>query len=440
MNALATPVSLAWRLARHERRDTALPTMLSITAFAVTTAAILVTLGGVGAFESRAVHSSAAGHLGQVYLVLAYTAAVLLVVPILTLGSVAVRLTVSRRDARLATLRLVGATNGQVTVMTLAEQAVQAAVGAVAGAALYGVLLVPLSSLSFQGRHLSVAELWVGPLELLLVMLGVIVLAVLAGVSGLARVVVGPLGVVARTTPARLSIVRVLVAAAVVAVWVLGFTALGEQGMGVALGFLALVVLMVNVVGPFLVMVAGHIVAWFARTPATLLAARRIVDDPKATWRSVSALALGILVAALSSVGPMIASGDASEAEIRVLGEDIGTGSLVALTILTVVAATSTGVVHAARVYDQRPQYRALAYAGAPLPLLHRARLREVTIPVLVTVALGATFPLLILLPLTALIGIGLVVRTVVAVAVACALLVAAVLASRTLVDAAARL
>jgi len=445
MSALTAPVALTWRLARHERADSALPTLLAVTAFGVATTAVLVTLGGVGAFAARAEAAAAAGAAGandmaSLYVVLAAVAATLLVVPILTLGSVAARLTVSRRDARLATLRLVGATGGQVTVMTLLEQAVQAALGALFGVGLYGALLLPLSLLEFQGRRLSVAELWVGMGRLGLVVAGVVALAVLSGVVGLAKVVVGPLGVVARTTPGRISALRLLVAAVVVGGWILGFQDLGRLGMGVVLVFLALLVLMVDLVGPFFVMIAGRVVASLARTPATLLAARRIIDDPRATWRSVSALGLGILVAALSSVGPMLTPPGDVDAQTRLLGQDIGTGSFVALTILTVVAATSTGVVHAARLYDQRPQYRALAYAGTPTALLHRARLREVTIPLGVTVVLGSAFPALVLLPMTSLLGVGLVIRTLVAIAASCALLITAVQLSRPLVDAAARL
>lgn len=429
---------LSWRLRRAERGEAALPGLLAVAGFAVTSAAVLVVLGGLGAFIGRG-EAGIGGEYAPLYVGLAQAAAVLLVVPILTLGGVAARLVVARRDARLASLRLAGATSGQVTVVALAEQALQAAVGAVLGSVAYAILLLPLSLLEFQGRRLGLGELWVGPLTLVGVVTGVVVLASVSGVLGLARVLVTPLGVAARTTPARLSLVRVGLVALVVVVWIVGFQAVAQLGVGMMLGFVALIVVGVNVVGPYLVMLAGWIVARLARTPATLLAARRIVDDPNATWRSVSALALGILVAALSSVGGALSAGPQMTPADRTLGIDIGTGALVALAILMVVAATSTGVVQAARVYDQRPQYRALALSGAPTGLLHRARLREVTIPLGVTVALGAAFPVLILLPLSSYIGVGLIVRTVVAIAVACGLLIAAVVASAPLVRTAAR-
>lgn len=435
---MSPALRLAWRLRRLERAESALPGALAVAAFAVTTAAVLVTLGGLFTFTARG-EAGVGGEYAPLYVGLAYVAVALLIVPILTLGGVAARLTVTRRDARLSALRLAGATSGQVTVMTLAEQAMQAAVGAVLGTLAYGLLLLPLSLIGFQGRPLRPAEMWVGPGVLALVLGGVVILAIASGVAGLGRVVVSPLGVAARTTPARLSVLRVGFALALLVVWILGFQLLGNLGMGAMLAVLAAVVLAVDVVGPYLVMLAGHVVARAARTPATLLAARRIIDDPKATWRSVGALGLGILVAALSSVGGIMAASAEAGTEDRMLGADIATGSLIALTILMVVSATSTGVVQAARVYDQRPAYRALALAGAPLHILHRARMREVTFPLAVTVVLGATFPVLILLPFSGAIGIGLLLRTVAAIAMACALLVAAVLASRPLVERAAR-
>ena len=62
------------------------------------------------------------------------------------------------------------------------------------------------------------------------------------------------------------------------------------------------------------------------------------------------------------------------------------------------------------------------------------------TIPLGVTVVLGSAFPALVLLPMTSLLGVGLVIRTLVAIAASCALLITAVQLSRPLVDAAARL
>ena len=148
------------------------------------------------------------------------------------------------------------------------------------------------------------------------------------------------------------------------------------------------VVATVNLIGPYLVMLLGFVVASASRRFPTLLAARRLIDDPRSTWRAVSAVGLGVIVAGLSTM--VAGSGDAGGPEgYEYLGADMATGAYLTLAIIAVVSATSTGVVQAARVLDQREQYRALALAGAGEPALHAARTREVALPLAVTVAVA---------------------------------------------------
>ncbi|MCB1300057.1 MAG: hypothetical protein KDB28_01975, partial [Tetrasphaera sp.] len=118
------------------------------------------------------------------------------------------------------------------------------------------------------------------------------------------------------------------------------------------------------------------------------------VDDPRSAWRTTSTMALGILLATLATVTDGIETepGD----KLPYLAEDMGTGALVTLGIVSVIAATSAGVVQAARVLDQAPQYRALAYAGTDLATLHRARTLEVGLPLLITMGLTLGFSLLL--------------------------------------------
>jgi len=61
-------------------------------AFAFATGALLTVLGGLSAFAHRP------GPDSEVYLIFAQTATVLLVVPVITLGGAAARLSVSRRN------------------------------------------------------------------------------------------------------------------------------------------------------------------------------------------------------------------------------------------------------------------------------------------------------------------------------------------------------
>jgi hypothetical protein len=402
-----------------------------LVAFAVTTAALLVCAGGLLAFQMRADTTDAKG--ADYYVMLATIACAVMVVPVLTLGGVAARLAASRRDQRLATLRLSGATSAQVVVLTLAETAVQALIGGLLGVVLYAAVLPALARLDFQGRPFTAAELWVGPPVAVLVIGGVALLAVLSGLVGLTRVVIGPLGVTERVSPPRLRRWRAALVGLAVVEWLVVAGLRHDLAVGVVLTVLVGVVATVNVVGPYLVMLLGFLVARASRRFSTLLAARRLVDDPRSTWRAVSAIGLGILVAGLST---MVAStGDAGGPDgYEHLGQDLVTGASLTLIIIAVVSATSTGVVQAARVLDQRSQYRALTLAGAEERVLHGARTREVALPLLVTVALAGGMTLALLAPFSAVIGPELLAWFAGGVAVAVALMIASVVVSRPLV------
>ena len=234
------------------------------------------------------------------YRILTGLATVLLGVPLLVFGGAAARLTVARRDQRLAALRLVGATPGQVVAMTVAESMVTALAGALAGALLYVAMIPGLTRISISGGTWAAGDLWVGVPAILAVVAAVVVLVGVSAVAGLRRVVVSPLGVARRQTPPALRAVRVL--AFVVAVVGFLFASKLTQG-SVATVFTVIVVMLaigfwtLNLVGPWVVGLVGRIAAAGARRPARLLAGRRLMDDPRSAWRTVNGIALTGFVA-----------------------------------------------------------------------------------------------------------------------------------------------
>lgn len=434
-------LSLWWRLRSLDARHDRVPGLLSVLAFAVATGALLVSLGGLHAFETRNagdVSSAGAGMptVGETYVTLAWIAVTCLVIPILTLGGVAARLAIARRDQRFAALRLAGATSRQVTVMTLSEAATQALVGALAGVLIHAAALPVVAQLSFQGRSLEVSELILPLPQIAGVVAAVVLVAIASGVSSLAKVVVTPLGVASRSTPRRLSAVRLVLAIAVGLGWFVVIDGMQEPGRVLSVVMLSAVILAMNLVGPFLVMVSGRLAARFAPTSATLLAARRIADDPRSTWRAVGALGLGIVVAGFTT----LATSDATQqrAADATMARDMSTGAMVTLAIITIIAATSTGVVQAARVLDQRAQYRALSLAGTPLTTLHRARSHEIGLPLAVTVVAAAGFVLMLMLPFLPYLDATLILRFLGATTAAGLTMMLSVAASRSLVRRAA--
>ncbi|MEU0481394.1 ABC transporter permease [Streptosporangium sp. NPDC006013] len=236
--------------------------------------------------------SDFAGRAGDetvVYQIMALIASVLMVVPLLVFGGAAARLTVARRDQRLAALRLVGATPWQVVMMTVAEAVITAFGGAVLGLVLYGAAIPLLSRIEMAGGSWFAADLWPGILPVLGVLLAVPLLVGLSAVVGLRRVVVSPLGVAKRETPPAMRFVRVVALFVILIAVPLSFR---NTSITVVAGVLGLAFLGVNLVGPWVVGVIGRITTRTARRPARLLAGRRLVDDPKSAWRTVSGVAL----------------------------------------------------------------------------------------------------------------------------------------------------
>ncbi|GGS99204.1 FtsX-like permease family protein [Nonomuraea spiralis] len=252
----------------------------------------------------------------EAYRVLALIASVLMVVPLLVFGGAAARLTVARRDQRLAALRLIGATPGQVLGMTVAEAVIVAFAGALAGAVAFGAAVPLLARIPIQGGTWFVADLFPNLLILAGVLVAVPLLVGLSAVAGLRRVVVSPLGVAKRETPPGMRFVRVLALIAVLAAFPLLTRGTSVAIVAVALG---LAFLCLNLAGPWVVGIIGRIAAGTARRPARLLAARRLVDDPRSAWRTVSGVALtGFVAGFLGLLSPGAFGGDTGPAQLSV--------------------------------------------------------------------------------------------------------------------------
>lgn len=399
-----TVVALSPRLLRAGGRDARLTSALAVTAFAVSTALGLSVLGGLLGFAHRAAHPTTPylRDYGSQYVVFAWVALVLLVVPLVTLAGAAARLGVSRRDARLATLRLLGATPREVVALSVLDTTWQGLVGAGLGIALYGALLPVWALVPFQGTTFAVGELWVGAWVLAALVVVPLVAAGSAAAS-LRRVVVTPLGVARRTTPPRLTVARVVVA--VVAVG--AFMVLAQ--MGSAFGAALIMVLLVglglgfatmNLVGPWALGLLGRLGARRTTTPAKLLAARRLADDPRAAWRVVGGLGLAGFVAGALAVVPVLVASGGADSDSAMLFTDIATGAMLTLVIAFLLAAVSAGIAQAASVLDRRREYAVSRLSGVPAELFDEVRRREVLVPMLVVGVGSAAVALVMLFPL----------------------------------------
>ena len=226
--------------------------------------------------------------------------ALALLLPVLIFIGTATRLSAARREQRFAAMRLVGATPRQISLIAAVESAVAAAVGVAIGFGLFFVLRMPLAAIPFTGQPFFPAELSLSLPDILAVAVGVPVASAVVARLALRRVNISPLGVTRRVTPAPPRAWRLLPLLAGLAD--LGFFAVhGEpasnsgQVLVFTTGF-ALIMIGLVIAGPWLTMTGARVLARRASRPGTLIAARRLADDPRAAFRAVSGLVLALFI------------------------------------------------------------------------------------------------------------------------------------------------
>ncbi len=251
-----------------------------------------------GAIEVRSVETALPEHNYSIFLrvVLGIGAAGLLV-PVLVFVATAALLAAARREERFAALRLVGATPSQVNLIAAVESGFGAVAGTAAGFLCFWLLRPLVARIPFTGDPFFPGDLTLGWLAIASVAVGVPLIAMLASMVTMRRVHISPLGVTRRVTPEpphprRLVLVvlglGVLAAAhflteSIASVWVL-----------VAAFVLMIVGLMVA--GPWLTMVGARLLTKVAKHGATLIASRRLSDNPGRAFRAISGLILTVFV------------------------------------------------------------------------------------------------------------------------------------------------
>lgn len=432
-----------WRLFhRHGRSSsTGHTSVLAIIAFAAATAIFLTVLGGVHGFMWRASADHTIGCMfnetvcapgtlaawqhrvanptdpasyAAGYVMLAGFACMLLVVPFVALAGSAARLAASRRDARLAALRLVGATTSQVVRLTAFDAAGQALAGSLIGTLGYCALMPLIMLLRFQNQRFTFEQLWVGAPALVATVVGVAVLALVSSLITLRRVAITPLGVTNRVASSLPSAWRAAIFVLVMFAAVIVFknpAMLAGFGMGetmiyaVVIGFVLLCFALFNLLGSWVVTARAKSKARHPKDAATMIAMRRILDNPKRAWRNVSGIALAVFNAGITSICGFLGSASAADSSndpATLFLRDIGTGGLLTLIFAAVLAAVSSGVMQAGSVYDQVNEYRMLVLEGTDAKTLNRARFLEVLTPLNIVVIVAGGCSMLLMAPLFA--------------------------------------
>ena len=237
--------------------------------------------------------------------------AVALLLPVLILIATASRLSAARREERFAAMRLVGATPRQVSVVSAVEAVVAAIAGVAVGFALFFLSRPLLYHVPFTGAPLAQGDLSLEGIDIVFVVIGVPLAAVVSARLALRRVQISPLGVTRRASsrPPRMGRILPLLAGIGVLAY---FDAVGKPGsnggqlLELLVGFVLLVVGLV-LAGPWFTTTGSRLMTNHANRPATLLAGRRLLDNPKAAFRFISGLVIALFitstaVGALSSI------------------------------------------------------------------------------------------------------------------------------------------
>lgn len=226
--------------------------------------------------------------------------AIAVLLPLLILITTATRLSAARREERYAAIRLVGGTPRQINVIASVDAVAGALFGTLLGIAAFQLVRPTLADIALSGVRFFPSyvtpTIW-GYVGMLVV---VPIAAAVASLASLRRVQISPLGVARKTTPPAPGLWRVIPLLVGVPLFLYPVLTHAKDPERIPLGpvYIGLLLIMVGLVlgGSWLTMQAARAMAKLSRGASSLLAARRLGDNPKASFRSVSGLVLAVFV------------------------------------------------------------------------------------------------------------------------------------------------
>jgi len=223
--------------------------------------------------------------------------AIAFVFPILILVGTATRLAAARREERYAALRLVGATSRQVGVISSVDAAVSALLGTLLGIGIFTALRPALADTAITSQRYFYNEVTPTSVGYLAVLVAVPVASAIASLLSLRRVRISPLGVSRRVTPPEPTAWRIAPLLVGIALFIVGLKLTTKQSIG-GPAFPGLIIILIGLVvgGPWLTAQAARLFGRLASGTSSLLAVRRLADNPKAAFRSVTGLVLAVFL------------------------------------------------------------------------------------------------------------------------------------------------
>ncbi|MFD2763825.1 FtsX-like permease family protein [Micromonospora eburnea] len=342
-------------------------------------------------------------------------ALLLLAIPVLALAGQCARLGAPARDRRLAALRLAGATPGQVTGVAMVETGLATLLGTLAGLALYLAGHRLLDRPDERGQLPLPTDVYPSTVGAAVLVLGLPVVAALITALMLRRVATTPFGVVRKVRTRGpwpwpgLLIILGLAAFAVLrpmSIWYTRQYGNPPTWLPPVLLVGGGLVAMVGVVTGtgWISHTAGRLLHRYARRPAALLAARRLMADPWAGSRTFAAL-LAALIFGAGAAGfraYFLANVEVGRRSSDIVSTQndfyLGTMDLVdlAVAVALTIAAGGLLVALAEGIIARRRQYAALVAAGVPRGTLGRSILWQSLAPAVPAIAIALTTGLLL--------------------------------------------
>ena len=294
-----------------------------------------------------------------------YVGMLAVLLPMLVLISTATRLAADRREERFAALRLVGGTPADIRLIATVEAVVSSFAGAVLGTLIFLLARPLLAGSAFFGTPYFESDVTPTIGGYLAILVIVPVAAAVAALASLRRVQISPLGVSRRAKPKPPTAWRLVTLVIGLGLYVYGLSTTTYKNIGITT-YPGILITMIGLViaGPWLTAQTATLFGRTARGSSGLLASRRLSDNPRSAFRSVTGLVLAVFLGTM--IGTLVPAIDAIQqtpgtgALSNVLVGQLGLSASAGQQLISGISAIPGAVVY--------PLYEAAAPAGPGSP------------------------------------------------------------------------
>ena len=260
-------------------------------------------------------------YASQVWRIVAAIGAIATLVPVLLLIAIVTDLGAAQRAERFATLRLIGATPGQVARIAATETAATTLLGALLGIGAYLALIPVAARIVIGSSRFFPRDLLTSPAVIAATVLGTVLGAAAVAWWRTRRASIGPLGASRERSerpPRPLSLLPLLAGLAGLAA--VRVVPRDSEASGTVIGCLlvgsfSLTMLGLLWAGPLLTSWSARLARRGARSAAQVISLGRLAQHPRAAFRAVGGLVVAVYTVTLFAVAITAAAGTTTPAQ-----------------------------------------------------------------------------------------------------------------------------